>query len=588
MPDSKQNPDQEKKLFQLSARIDVPKSNEADRSDTAERPKDVHEAANAGLNAQKAVEDARTNRHSGSAGGDQFGSIEIDFGNGQKSSRLETATENQMAARSAGLEFLEEQKLGPGEMQKRLAAVVHGRNLLIDSSYLRPDFDQEKVKEIASGIRSDDVGSALALYMLGPEQFAQLGAAHSKEFGDKFLVFGLAPVFGACEQASDKWENEKAELGVKGCINFYVGTCIGAILERAHPLIGLGALGLGTEVAVNEMYFTPEAQERNRKLNVISDRMQSVSAENLIDYSQHTKKTLGPVIFEGAFDIATGGIGLPTGSVAKAGIQEEIAVSGIGLKAVRALDNLTAESWAGICKIFGPRNTHELALAGGGKLPSSEAKSEVFERFYNMMVGKPSSKHEADQIEYSNTKFPFLKERKFDLGVGDMNSGDTEKQVVKQLNPLSCVAAAAEMITMYPPRILRKQEELVALLTGQIDSQMAGKFNKFSLLALKNELGDRYVLDRVEQVAVAKWTETEAIEFNAKSIDKFAVGKVDWIAQVVDDAGPHEVVVHKVCGYDAEQHVILQIKDPWDATYFKMSSKDFGHYFSGSVLMYKD
>lgn len=567
MPDSKQNPDQEKKLFQLSARIDVPKSNEADRSDTAERPKDVHEAANAGLNAQKAVEDARTNRHSGSAGGDQFGSIEIDFGNGQKSSRLETATENQMAARSAGLEFLEEQKLGPGEMQKRLAAVVHGRNLLIDSSYLLPDFDQEKVKEIASGIRSDDVGSALALYMLGPEQFAQLGAAHSKEFGDKFLVFGLAPVFGACEQASDKWENEKAELGVKGCINFYVGTCIGAILERAHPLIGLGALGLGTEVAVNEMYFTPEAQERNRKLNVISDRMQSVSAENLIDYSQHTKKTLGPVIFEGAFDIATGGIGLPTGSVAKAGIQEEIAVSGIGLKAVRALDNLTAESWAGICKIFGPRNTHELALAGGGKLPSSEAKSEVFERFYNMMVHGGDSAREKKKLEeffalpeeFEKDKIVFKRE----LGQ-NRSPFEADVAVVQQLHPKACVAAAGEMAC----RDGRRQEELLMALESNVDKQMRKKDMAFSLDELKTVLGEDY--------------EFLSAVVNEK-LEKFVSGKVNWIAEIRAGAGlSHEVLVHHV-----DKNGIFWIKDPVDASYYGMNFKNFSKYWTGYFLYYK-
>lgn len=64
-----------------AVRVDVPQD------------KDVTDARNAGAQQIRQVEAERTNRHSGSAGDDQELSIEIDFGDGQKASRVNALTE---------------------------------------------------------------------------------------------------------------------------------------------------------------------------------------------------------------------------------------------------------------------------------------------------------------------------------------------------------------------------------------------------------------------------------------------------------------------------------------------------------------
>lgn len=585
MTDAKDNNQEgEKKLFQLSARVDV------------DRSKDVHEAANASKSAKDSVEDTRTNKHSGSAGGDQFASVEIDFGNGIKKSRLEPGTEQSVLAQQKKLEFLEQDKLVPSEMRLRMQALLDGRNQLIEGCYLRPDFDAGEIKPIADKIAKDDVGSALALYVLGPETFKKLGAQESKNFGDKFLVFGLAPMFGACEKASDEWENNRAGLGLKGSTNFYLGTVIGALLERAHPIIGLGALGVGGTLAVNDLALTPEAQERNGKLVNLAQSMNTVSPEQLIQYAQHTKRVLGPPVFEALFDTATGGVGIPTGNLAKAEIKEKIAegvvsipdkkaIGEITLNAVQTLDKMGEKTYQAICGMFGWNKGDEWAIAGGGKFDGFTDKQKgPLENFYNMMS---MSAREAAQIKYSTEVAQFFEKWKFDAGKGKPDALELEKQVVEQFNPVSCVAAAGEMVTKVEGRNYHSQQQLIDIMRDSIDPQMLKTHNKFSLDRLAQVLGDEYRLGRQELEDVGTWDNHGVIEFNAKQLNDFASGKNDWIAEVVIGGVPHEVVVHKVCGLDAEKNAILQVKDPGDGTYFKMSSKSFGHFWTGRYLIHK-
>ncbi len=85
----------EQSLLKGSVQIDVTAS------------KDVLDSQNAGAGRIGQVESVRTNRHSGSAGGDQDQSIEIDFGDGRKASRANSILEvdrNRRAKSSSGLE----------------------------------------------------------------------------------------------------------------------------------------------------------------------------------------------------------------------------------------------------------------------------------------------------------------------------------------------------------------------------------------------------------------------------------------------------------------------------------------------------
>lgn len=568
MSDSKDNNQEgEKKLFQLSARVDV------------DRSKDVHEAANATKSAKDAVEDTRTNKHSGSAGGDQFASVEIDFGNGIKKSRLEPGTEQSVLAQQKKLEFLEQDKLVPSEMRLRMQALLDGRNQLIEGCYLRPDFDAGEIKPIADKFAKDDVGSALALYVLGPETFKKLGAQESKNFGDKFLVFGLAPMFGACEKASDEWENNRAGLGLKGSTNFYLGTVIGALLERAHPIIGLGALGVGGTLAVNELALTPEAQERNGKLVNLAQYMNTVSPEQLIQYAQHTKRVLGPPVFEALFDTATGGVGIPTGNVAKAELKEKIAegvvsipdkkaIGEITLNAVQTLDKMGERTYQAICGIFGLKKGDEWAIAGGGKMPVGQTEPGAFERFYNLILGgsEGNSRDRANLEKFFALPREFEKDKiRFEEHL-EGGLGEFERNIVvtQQVHPRACVAAAGEMAC----REGKSQKRLLEELEANLDPQFRKENRAFSLDELQKVLGDDY------QFLCA--------EVNEK-LAKFVSSKTNWIAEIRAGGGiSHEVLVHRV-----DDKGVFWIKDPADASYYGMSFENFRKYWTGYFLFYK-
>jgi hypothetical protein len=90
-----------------AARIEVPQA------------QDVAEAQNTGAQKINQVEAARTNRHSGSAGGDQELSIEIDFGDGRKSSRVNVLTEACASQKADAHQTQEQAKATPQELSQK-------------------------------------------------------------------------------------------------------------------------------------------------------------------------------------------------------------------------------------------------------------------------------------------------------------------------------------------------------------------------------------------------------------------------------------------------------------------------------------
>lgn len=82
-------------------------------------------------------------------------------------------------------------------MDQRLSAVRSGRDELVKAS-LALGYDPVAIDRLQ--VADDDVGSALALYIWGPEVMQQLGREESRDLGNRFLIFGIAPVFGAFQE----------------------------------------------------------------------------------------------------------------------------------------------------------------------------------------------------------------------------------------------------------------------------------------------------------------------------------------------------------------------------------------------------
>lgn len=539
LPESKDNQDGEKRLFKLSAKVDVP----------AERSLDVHEAANSGSADKAKVEKSRTNRHSGSAGGDQMQSIELLFEDGSKVSRIQPGKES---TREGSLAFLARHEIKPDELDKRLAAVVEGRDKLLSAS-INEGSDAKKIA--ALGIAKDDVGSALTVYMLGVDAASILGPKATKAIGDQVIIFGIAPLYGAVESGTHKVISEQDKLAQRGASNVVLGTAIGYALERVHPAVGAGALALGVGALGNELFTSPQAQERNTQLKVLADNTESgLTPLDLVRFANHTKQSLGPAIFDGTFDLVTGGAGIPgakqsfghLGGVGKPGASEALpgasfggesgavsfaysgfskTVSGMVDKSLLRLGQLSAETWGCICSLVsdlphfpnqGSRLAYaqagagfDLGIAGksGGQSGSiSEAGKKAFEEFVSYISGFMEKFGHNERQEWNRflgltEKFEKakLKEGKSGQIPAEVLAGLPDKNVipaeiiekytvVQQLHPKACVAAVGEMLT----KGAVKQEEFLQRFQLYVPEQLREQEMYADLSWLKKELGDDF------------------------------------------------------------------------------------------------
>lgn len=366
---------------------------------------DVHEARNASLLDMSEVEESRTGKHSGTAGGDpQKGSIEIDFGSGQSVSRTKTGTEKQVesvlskpelqkqagdgnafaelylkalatrpatgsenisaVAREPQANTLEIQsiqhtpdvpadqrilakqiqdmrsqskilgvptdaidqyakeelvfKLNASEnhfidnsLSPELSArVAHASGALLDAGIDR-GFNPDEIREL--NIAPEDIGSALALYLCGPDYFHRVGREEAKNFGDRILIFGVAPVLGAIQTAQEKWDHNRAELGVDGSVNFLAGTSLGIIIERCHPVIIAGTVVSGFGAAINDLVWSQQARERNAELAEINSKVEGLSTAEVLKHANRVSALVGPEAFDALYMTVTGGVGIPEG-----------------------------------------------------------------------------------------------------------------------------------------------------------------------------------------------------------------------------------------------------------------------------------
>lgn len=167
-----------------------------------EQTKDIQDAMVAGAADKSKIEANRTNRHSGSAGGDQMMSIELIFDDGRTVSRNQPGHENDKsekvaAPRSTALEFLSEHELSKDDFDRRLNSVGKARDMLLCAAV---DIGAEPHKLAALNIGRDDVGSALGVYLLGPELAQTIGAKGTKTFGDQMIPIWHSASFGCLRE----------------------------------------------------------------------------------------------------------------------------------------------------------------------------------------------------------------------------------------------------------------------------------------------------------------------------------------------------------------------------------------------------
>ena len=555
-------------------------------------PKDVLDAVNAPGKVFDAAEAARTNRHSGSAGGDQAYSIEIEMEDGRRISRLNSApscegvesksgavlpvsvensstsaagvsenrpasiSRDELAAKACkgdgfaaafmkqmqaadwlageardnalnelqkqadltygrktnllysgvdsssgrpgegALQFLSDNHLSPQEMEKRVSAVRSGRDQLVKAS-LDLGYDPAAIDKLQ--IADDDVGSALALYIWGPEAMQQLGREESRDLGNRFLIFGIAPVFGAFQEVEKRWEKDKAELGIQGAVNFYFGTALGAALERMHPLLVGSVAALGTGALIDEAFLSEEARHRNGNLAALTEHSQGLDAASIVNYSQYTRSTVGPVLFNQAFEFATGGIGLPSGASVSSGLKAE----------ARALEG------------------------------------DAVRRLADSDLSLPR----AQPLQLPHRDFPKAL-------INERESAD----VVKQFHENACVCAVGEMALEGKV----SQHELWRKYQERLPEEMRNRERKASLADLPALLGEGWV-----------WDSLLPLEFS-RYMPKYS----GWIAELkLYRQSAHAVFVD---GLSATGNLI--IRDPGRGTKYEMRQEEFFQYWSGHFV----
>lgn len=233
-------------------------------------------------------------------------------------------------------------------------------------------FGKDGIEQL--GIASDDVGSSMTALLLGPDLFKSMGPVEARNYGNRLMVFGLAPLFGMAQEAHKELVENTSETIKEGQVNFLAGTGLGIMLERAHPLL-LAGLTIGfTGQFVTDQFCSPENKQRNTEILDISSKLDNIGSDDLARYCRRSKELLGPDLFKGAFGMATGGIGIPKGQIIAAETKAETAAITSKIKPGDVLDNLSQlprEACDALAWLFGHDGGPKLAWAhsGHGEMP---------------------------------------------------------------------------------------------------------------------------------------------------------------------------------------------------------------------------
>lgn len=351
--------------------------------------KEIEEVRHVGTAEISQVEAARTNRHSGSAGGDQEKSCEINFGeykvsrqsalndltqaaakrlpdaidrhNESATTQLAKPTEligdpighvladglvpdqSTFSHKLTGLptdvidRFAAQELQKPGQLRhetrvehsepgalegrdERLDHFKHARDYLLQTAGQR--FGEEQVR--ALNVPPEDVGTALTVFLAGPQVVKLLGPDEARALGQRILVLGIAPSFGtAAEIEKHLSERHIGETKDQAAINLFQGATIGLVLERlpfcVNWVVGTGAVGLLTA----DQTLSPENRQRNDRLLEIYKHVGNASNEDLLKKADESSVLLGRVVYDSAFSVGTSGIGIPGGHMMGSSVAEK-------------------------------------------------------------------------------------------------------------------------------------------------------------------------------------------------------------------------------------------------------------------------
>ncbi|MCA9815313.1 MAG: hypothetical protein KC652_09365 [Cyanobacteria bacterium HKST-UBA01] len=252
----------------------------------------------------------------------------------------------------------------------------------------RERFGKEGIDKLK--IAPDDVGSSMTALLLGPDIFNAIGPEQAKSFGNRLLVFGVAPVFGMAQEAQKAIFENSEKTVEEGEVNFLAGTGIGVVLERAHPLM-IAGLTLGfTGQFINDQLNSPENSARNLEILDMCSKLDASGPDELAQYSRRTKELLGPDLYKGAFGVVTGGIGIPKGHIISAETKAETEAITSAIKPQEILDNMSKlpqEACDALAWLMGHEDAPQYAFAHGGKIELPQTKDVLDDTNTMAMVG---------------------------------------------------------------------------------------------------------------------------------------------------------------------------------------------------------
>jgi hypothetical protein len=235
----------------------------------------------------------------------------------------------------------------------------------------RLHFGYDKVNRLH--VNKDDIGTAIATALLGPDVVTLMHPEDRQDFGKRFMLFGVGPMWGAIHAGEKHIKEDPMGLTHEGSSNFLVGTGIGVLLERAHPGFFVGALVTGIAATVHDQFYSEHNQPRNKELEQLNNGVSGMSNAELIKAANRTHDLLGDDAFKAMFSLATGGVGLPEGAAIGPIVKQETAA---------AIKNLTKDEVYGAMKNFGNHAMETLRwiFVGEKKHSFTTPEGVVFEK----------------------------------------------------------------------------------------------------------------------------------------------------------------------------------------------------------------
>jgi hypothetical protein len=186
-------------------------------------------------------------------------------------------------------------------------------------------FGTEKISRL--NISSDDTGSAVTVSLLGPGVCQLLGPDKTQLLGRQIMAFGIAPARGAVDEANKNFLHNGVETTRQGITNMTLGTITGVVVEHINPFIALGVGAMASGLIVRDQMFSQEHQPRNQELQQIAAKLTTASNTDMAAICDRSQELLKGDVYQGVFDLATGGIGVPEGHTLSSATKEELAHS---------------------------------------------------------------------------------------------------------------------------------------------------------------------------------------------------------------------------------------------------------------------